>query len=118
MNEQQDNPVREDGPAIESATPEFDRVMTSAVTAAANQPSMKEQQAQLAYQKQVRKNNKEVLLDREDALRYTEINTLSLELNLRAMKAFVEAENLLPEYTKALDAKNLRENPPDEKPNP
>lgn len=89
-----------------SQDPETDVVMDNKKTV----HTQKEIAQMLKQQKDIRNNNAQVLKDREDALRYSEIGTLSAELNLRAMIAFIESEKLLPEYQAAVDARDKRIN--------
>lgn len=74
-------------------------------------PSAKEVQAQKAEAKRIKEHNKEFLEEAEMRYRNAELNTMSIEINVRAMKAFIESENLRDEYLNAVSAKEKRDTP-------
>ena len=74
-------------------------------------PSGKEVQERKAEDKRVREHNKQFLDEAEMRYRNAELNTMMIEVNVRAMKSFIESETLRHEYLKCVEAKEKRDTP-------
>lgn len=98
--------MQENQETLEQETPVVN--MDSLVTRG---PSAKEVQFQRAEEKRVREHNKQFLDEAEMRYRNAELNTMMIEVNVRAMKSFIESETLRDQYLKAVDAKEKRDTP-------
>lgn len=74
-------------------------------------PSAREVQERKAEDKRVREHNKLFLDEAEMRYRNAELNTLMIEVNVRAMKSFIESETLREEYLKCVAVKEKRDTP-------